>query len=121
MAIQELQKISPLVIVQMGDCFWPSDYDWISDIHFDQESNLYITGNYSGDELQIGGTTLINSNSDGTTDLFLIKMYPEPVSAVSKTEKIIMSFIYRISIASVYRVWKGRRREYAVYMIYRGV
>ncbi len=91
--------------------FGSSDYDWISDIHFDQESNLYVAGAYSGPELQIGGTTLFNSNTDRSTDMLLFKLCPEPVSAVSKTEKIInvvyLSDLHSIMIQGLEGTEKG--------------
>jgi len=97
-------------IISKGS-FGSIGFEYITDIDFDKESNLYLAGSYSSKELKIGDVILINDNPDLAPNLYIFKLCPEPVSAVSKTEKIInvvyLSDLHSIRIQGLEGTEKG--------------
>ncbi|MCC6844336.1 MAG: T9SS type A sorting domain-containing protein [Saprospiraceae bacterium] len=90
------------------------DYEWITDIHMDHQSNLYLLGNYGSKELKLGNTTLRNTSSDGSTDMYLVKICPDSlISTKNPNDEQIIELVYfpdqkAIKIVGNERLEKGQ-------------
>jgi predicted nucleotidyltransferase len=53
-----------------------SSYDWGNGIAVDGSGNCYVIGSFTSQSITVGSYTLINSNINGSSDIFVVKYNP---------------------------------------------